>query len=116
MAEPLAKLSTRGHIFEPRIEPQRIFLNATRPEPFDQKTGSILAVCRFISTLQLDHSFILLPGQNGHGWVQRPLIQATPADCIPGTGCSQRPAIREFLSLRAWLAFLIPGTWQTLRR
>lgn len=57
VAEPLAKPSAGSHVLERRIEPQSTFLNAARPQAFDQKADSILTTCGFIGTLQLDHYF-----------------------------------------------------------
>ena len=49
VAEPLAKPSAGSHACT--------FLNAARPQAFDQKADSILTTCGFIGTLQLDHYF-----------------------------------------------------------
>src|SRR5215467_2297651 len=62
VSEPLPQRRTRGNLFEPMIDCRARFLDAARPEPVDQDTGSITRLGGLIGTFQFDFGEGHFPG------------------------------------------------------
>src|SRR5690242_16111055 len=55
MPEPFPQRGAWTDLFQPGVNAQRRFLNATRPEPLDEETLSIFRSCLVVDTLELNH-------------------------------------------------------------
>ena len=55
MTEPLPQFGAGPGIFQPGIDVQRFLFHATRPEPLNQITYSIIRSFFFIDSLEFDH-------------------------------------------------------------